>query len=292
MASRKGIVLAGGTGSRLHPLTSVISKQLLPVYDKPMIYYSVAVLMLANVREILLITTPNQQSLFEELLGDGSQWGVEFHYAQQAQPRGIAESLLIGEPFIGQDSIALILGDNLFYGQGLQRMLTTPAERGATIFAYRVKDPQRYGVVELDSEGKPIGLHEKPTQPRSPYAVTGLYFFDGRAIEFAKQISASARGELEITDINQCYMDAGELHVNMFSRGLAWFDTGTYDSLLQAANFVEAIANRQGLRMCCPEEIAYRKKWITREALVKLSQEMRSDYGDYLLSISCESQDL
>lgn len=292
MTTRKGIVLAGGTGSRLHPLTSVVSKQLLPVYDKPMIYYSIAVLMLANVREILVITTPEQQALFRTLLGEGGQWGVEFKFETQVQPRGVADALLIGEQFIGSDPVALILGDNLFYGQGLQNMLTNPPENGATIFAYRVKDPQRYGVVELDSAGRAIQLCEKPRNPRSPYAVTGLYFYDNRAVKYAHQVFESARGELEITDVNQRYLDEGALHVNMFSRGLAWFDTGTYDSLLQAANFVEAIANRQGLRMCCPEEIAFRKRWISKPALVEQAQSMQSEYGDYLLSIAEEPQEV
>ena len=288
MSYRKGLVLAGGAGTRLSPLTNVVSKQLLPVYDKPMIYYSIAVLMLANIREMLIITTPSQAPLFKSLLGDGSQWGLSFAYAVQPQPRGVADALLIGENFVGSDRSALILGDNIFYGQGLQKILATVPDDGATIFAYRVSNPQRYGVIELGADNRPLNLVEKPVSPTSPFAVTGLYFFDSHAIDIAKQLKPSPRGELEITDVNRHYLELGQLHVQVFSRGFAWFDTGTYDSLLEASNFVEAIVKRQGLRMCCPEEIAYRKRFISKAEFVGLAEAIKGEYGEYLLGISNE----
>ena len=288
MSYRKGLVLAGGAGTRLSPLTNVVSKQLLPVYDKPMIYYSIAVLMLANIREMLIITTPSQAPLFKSLLGDGSQWGLSFAYAVQPQPRGVADALLIGENFVGSDRSALILGDNIFYGQGLQKILATVPDDGATIFAYRVSNPQRYGVIELGADNRPLNLVEKPVSPTSPFAVTGLYFFDSHAIDIAKQLKPSLRGELEITDVNRHYLELGQLHVQVFSRGFAWFDTGTYDSLLEASNFVEAIVKRQGLRMCCPEEIAYRKRFISKAEFVGLAEAIKGEYGEYLLGISNE----
>ncbi|HEX4649830.1 MAG TPA: glucose-1-phosphate thymidylyltransferase RfbA [Steroidobacteraceae bacterium] len=281
----RGIVLAGGSGTRLHPVTRAVSKQLLPLYDKPLIYYPLATLMLAGIREVLLISTPDDQGLFERLLGDGAQWGIRMQYAVQRAPRGIAEALLIGADFIGSDPVCLILGDNLFYGHGLPEQLRGAAARGAeaTVFAYHVRDPERYGVVEFDSSGRVIGLEEKPAAPRSRYAVTGLYFYDARCVEFARRLKPSARGELEITDVNRAYLERGTLGVELLGRGIAWLDTGTHASLLAAANFIETIEARQGLKICCPEEIAYRQGFINRAKLAQLAEGLRkSGYGDYL----------
>ena len=281
----RGIVLAGGSGTRLHPVTRAVSKQLLPLYDKPLIYYPLATLMLAGIREVLLISTPDDLGLFERLLGDGAQWGMRIQYAVQRAPRGIAEALLIGADFIGSDPVCLILGDNLFYGHGLPEQLRSAATRGAeaTVFAYHVRDPERYGVVEFDSTGRVIGLEEKPAAPRSRYAVTGLYFYDARCVEFARRLKPSARGELEITDVNRAYLERGTLRVELLGRGIAWLDTGTHASLLAAANFIETIEARQGLKICCPEEIAYRQGFIDRAKLAQLAEGLRkSGYGDYL----------
>lgn len=281
----RGIVLAGGSGTRLHPVTRAVSKQLLPLYDKPLIYYPLATLMLAGIREILLISTPEDRGLFERLLGDGAQWGIRVQYAVQSEPRGIAEALLIGADFIGADPVCLILGDNLFYGHGLPEQLRAAAERSveATVFAYHVRDPERYGVVEFDAAGRVLGLEEKPAAPRSHYALTGLYFYDARCIEFARRLKPSARGELEITDINRAYLERGTLRVELLGRGIAWLDTGTHASLLAAANFIETIEARQGLKICCPEEIAYRQGFIDRAQLAQLAESLRrSGYGDYL----------
>ena len=284
----KGIILAGGTGSRLHPLTLTVSKQLMPVYDKPMIYYPLSVLMLAGIREILLITTPHDQAAFQQLLGDGAQWGIELSYAVQPSPDGLAQAFIIGEAFIGSDSVALILGDNIFYGHGMEPMLkrAVAQEQGATVFGYYVKDPERYGVVNFDSSGRAIGLEEKPLKPKSRYAVTGLYFYDNRVVRFAKQIEPSHRGELEITDLNRLYLQDGSLSVELMGRGYAWLDTGTHDSLLAAANYMHVLEERQGLKVCCPEEIAYRQRFIDRSQLEQLAAPLqKSGYGDYLLEL-------
>ena len=284
----KGIILAGGTGSRLHPLTLTVSKQLMPVYDKPMIYYPLSVLMLAGIREILLITTPHDQAAFQQLLGDGAQWGIELSYAVQPSPDGLAQAFIIGEAFIGSDSVALILGDNIFYGHGMEPMLkrAVAQEHGATVFGYYVKDPERYGVVNFDSSGRAIGLEEKPLKPKSRYAVTGLYFYDNRVVRFAKQIEPSHRGELEITDLNRLYLQDGSLSVELMGRGYAWLDTGTHDSLLAAANYMHVLEERQGLKVCCPEEIAYRQRFIDRSQLEQLAAPLqKSGYGDYLLEL-------
>jgi len=284
----KGIILAGGSGVRLHPLTQVISKQLLPVYDKPMIYYPLSILMLAGIRDILVISTPQDTPRFEALLGGGSQLGVSLSYAVQPEPGGLAQALVVGAGFIDADPCAMILGDNLFYGTDLQPKLEKAARRrhGATVFAYAVKDPQRYGVVELDADERPISLAEKPAVPKSRYAVTGLYFFDGRATQFARALKPSARGELEITDVNKMYLDKGQLHVEVLGRGTAWLDTGTHDSLLAASNFVKTIEERQGLKVCCPEEIAYYKGYLTADELRAVAEPLAgSGYGDYLLSL-------
>ena len=286
--TRKGIVLAGGSGTRLYPITQCISKQLLPVYDKPMIYYPLSVLMLADIREVLVINTPHEQALFQRLLGDGSQWGMRIEYAVQPSPDGLAQALLIGEDFLDGAPSCLVLGDNIFHGQGLTELLrrADAREHGATVFGYWVREPQRYGVAEFDAEGRVIGLVEKPAEPRSNYAVTGLYFYDERASGFAKGLSPSTRGELEITDLNRCYLDAGELQLEKLGRGYAWLDTGTHESLMQASNFIETIEARQGLRVCCPEEIAYSKGWISAAQLRALAEPLaRNGYGQYLLAL-------
>jgi len=285
---RKGIILAGGSGTRLYPLTIAVSKQLMPVYDKPMIYYPLSVLMLAGIREILVITTPEDQASFQRLLKDGSQWGIDIHYAVQPRPEGLAQAFIIGWDFVENFPSALILGDNIFYGQGLTGLLRKAGERitGATIFAYWVKDPERYGVVSFDNNGKPTSIEEKPKQPESNYAVTGLYFYDGKACDFAARLKPSDRGELEITDLNRMYLEIGELEAEIMGRGVAWLDTGTHGDLLKAANFIEAIQERQGLKICCPEEIAYRQKWIHAEKLAELARPLiKSGYGQYLMRL-------
>lgn len=285
---RKGIILAGGSGTRLYPITQGISKQLLPVYDKPMIYYPLGALMLAGIREVLIINTPHEQTLFRQLLGDGSQWGMKFEYVAQPRPDGLAQAFVLGQEFLGGAPSCLVLGDNIFHGPGLTAMMKRADERarGATVFGYWVQDPERYGVAEFDADGRVIGLEEKPEHPRSHYAVTGLYFYDGRAPEFAASLKPSSRGELEITDLNKLYLEENSLHLEQLGRGYAWLDTGTHQSLLEAANYIETIEARQGLRVCCPEEIAYNNGWIDEEQLERLARPLaKNGYGQYLRSL-------
>lgn len=289
MINRKGIILAGGSGTRLYPLTLAISKQIMPVYDKPMIYYPLSTLMLAGIREVLIITTPRDSEIFQNLLSDGSQWGMHIEYKVQAQPNGLAEAFIIGADFIGNDNVALILGDNLFYGENLQKILTKASSRDqeSTIFGYRVSDPRRYGVVEIDNDGNAISLEEKPLQPKSEYAVPGLYFYTNDVIEIAKNIQPSARGELEITTVNEVYMNMHRLKVEKLGRGMAWFDTGTHDALIETAQFVQTIQKRQGMQICCPDEIAYENGWIRRDQLKKLAEPfLKTNYGKFLNDIA------
>jgi len=288
MDNRKGIILAGGSGTRLYPLTKVISKQLLPIYDKPMIYYPLSTLMLAGIREIMVITTPHDRPLFEEQLGDGSQWGISLEYAEQPEPRGLAQAYLIAADWLNGAASCLVLGDNIFYGHGLTSSLMSAQARaqGATVFGYWVRDPERYGVAEFDSEGRVAGLEEKPAKPKSHYAVTGLYFYDGRAPDFAAGLKPSARGELEITDLNKCYLDCDELHLERLGRGIAWLDTGTHESLMQASAFIETIENRQGLKIACPEEIAFHAGWIESGQVREQAEALKKNgYGEYLLKL-------
>ncbi len=292
MSSRKGIILAGGSGTRLYPITSAVSKQLLPVYDKPMIYYPLSVLMLANIREVLVISTPRDTPQFQQLLGDGSAWGMNFQYAVQPKPEGLAQAFILGREFVGKEDCSLVLGDNIFFGHQLVTMLRSAATRpsGATVFAYPVKDPERYGVVQMDASGRAIDLVEKPKQPKSRYAVTGLYFYDNQVLDIAADLKPSPRGELEITDVNRAYMEKGDLSVEAMSRGIAWFDTGTHDSLLEASSFVQTIEKRQGLKVACPEEIAYRAGFIDAAQLEVLAAGIKNGYGEYLREILGNSE--
>ena len=289
MKNRKGIILAGGSGTRLYPLTIAISKQIMPVYDKPMIYYPLSVLMQAGIKEILIISTPRDIVVFQSLLGDGSQWGMHFEYKVQEKPNGLAEAFIIGEDFIGEDNVAMILGDNMFYGEHLKEKLiaANSREEEATIFGYYVKDPRAYGVVEIDENGNAISIVEKPEHPNSNYAVPGLYFYTNDVVKIAKNVKPSARGELEITSINDAYMKMGKLKVEKLGRGMTWFDTGTHDALIETASFVQTIEKRQGLQVCCPEEIAYKNKWITAEQLSQLAEiYMKTEYGKYLKDLA------
>lgn len=292
MTQRKGIILAGGSGTRLHPATLAVSKQLLPVYDKPMVYYPLSTLMLGGIRDILIISTPQDTPRFEQLLGDGSQWGLNLQYAVQPSPDGLAQAFVIGKDFIGNDHSALVLGDNIFYGHDFHKPLGSAMQRteGASVFAYHVHDPDRYGVAEFNADGKVLSLEEKPTKPKSNYAVTGLYFYDNQVISMARDLKPSPRGELEITDLNRLYLEQGNLNVEIMGRGYAWLDTGTHESLLEAGQFIATLENRQGLKVACPEEIAFRKQWINAEQLEKLAKPLtKNGYGKYLMQILNET---